>query len=104
MKTHELVEHILKYNQSARNSDKELMIEYLQSTGAYLSEYQKAVIRKGASLETLTRVRRKLQEGGKYPATDKVTKERQFKSMQMQQISPKAKPEYMVDTIQQRLI
>lgn len=40
------------------------------------------------SLETLRRVRQKIQEGGKYKASKKVEDSRKFKAMQMQQQAP----------------
>ena len=56
------------------------------------------------SLETLRRVRQKIQEGGKYPASDAVTKERKFKSLQMQQQAPKYNAEGLEKTLNGRVI
>lgn len=56
------------------------------------------------SLETLRRVRQKIQEGGKYPATDLVKRERKFKSLQMQQQAPSYKAEGLERTLNGQII
>lgn len=88
MKISDHVEHILANNIDARSDDKELLIEYMQRSGMRLSEHQIEVMQGMPSFETIRRVRQKLQEDGKYPATDSVKANRNFKSMQVQQVAP----------------
>lgn len=82
------VENLLKYVPSTRGSDRELWITYAQKFGVQLTEAQVDKIRQMPSLETLTRVRRKIQEEGRYPAPPKIARERRMKSYEMQQNMP----------------
>lgn len=84
----EQVENILKASRQARNSDKELQIIYMQKSGMDLDARQVQKFRDMPSLETLRRVRQKIQESGKYKADKRVEDSRKFKSMQMQQQAP----------------
>lgn len=86
------VENILAYSKAARNSDKELQVIYMQKSGMNLTSKQVEVFRDMPSLETLRRIRQKLQEGGQYKADEMIAKERRWKSMRMQQMAPAAKP------------
>lgn len=69
-----------------------------------LSPEQMERFRKMTSLETLRRVRQKIQESGKYPATDVVKKERHWKSMQMQQQAPTFKADGLERTLNGQVI
>lgn len=66
------VEAILNLSRMARNSDTELLIIYMQKSGMSLTKEQVALFRKLPAFETITRVRRKLQEEGKYVADKEV--------------------------------
>lgn len=81
------VEQALRDNLEARSDDRELIIEILQNHGADLTDQQKNLIR-ALSFETITRVRRKLQQEGQYLATDRVRRARKMKGMIMQQNVP----------------
>lgn len=54
MKTSDRVEYILQASKSARNSDKELLIIYMQKSGMNLSPQQIEVFRDMPSAETIT--------------------------------------------------
>lgn len=72
MKISDQVEAILKASHAARNSDRELLIIYMQKFGLELSDKQQALFRKMPSTETIRRTRQALQEQGKYPADEAV--------------------------------
>jgi hypothetical protein len=81
----ERVENLLKASVKARNSDIELLILYMQKSGMELSEKQIEIFRKMPSAETITRIRRKLQEEGKYEASDAVNQARYDKMKEYQE-------------------
>lgn len=85
MKVTEQVENILRASKLARNSDKELFIIFMQKFGLDLDARQVERFRDMPSFETLRRIRQKLQEQGKYPASPMIGKERQYKGLRMQQ-------------------
>lgn len=93
------VENILRAVPTTRSSDKELLIIYMQKFGMNLSLEQLQRFKKMPSFETIRRVRQKIQEGGKYPATQLVSKERKWKSMQMQQQAPSFKADGLEKTL-----
>jgi hypothetical protein len=66
MKINERVENILKVSRSARNSDKALLLIYMERSGIILTAEQKEIFNKLPAFETITRIRRILQEQGKY--------------------------------------
>ena len=72
MTTAQRVENILKASKDARNSDKDMLIIYMQKSGMNLSQEQVKKFKELPAFETLTRIRRKLQEEGKYPASSEV--------------------------------
>jgi len=72
MKLTEQVENILKYSKASRNSDTELTLIYMEKYGIVLTEEQKELYRSMPSTDTITRIRRKLQEQGKYEADEAV--------------------------------
>lgn len=94
------VRGILTRSRMARNSDRHLFLEFLQGSGMDLSARQVDVFLNLPSLESVRRVRQKLQETGNFPADAKVASERDFKSMQMQQITPSAKPEFIQQVLE----
>lgn len=76
MNTAQRVENILRAVPRTRNSDTELLLIFMQKSGMELSDRQVAKFKQLPSAETITRVRRKLQEEGKYPASKAVEDER----------------------------
>ena len=72
MKLTEQVESILKYDKESRDSDKRLLVIYMQKAGMNLSDAQIDKFRDMPSMESITRARRILQEQGKYEATEEV--------------------------------
>lgn len=98
------VENILRAVPSTRSSDKDLLIIFMQKSGMDLSSDQIERFKNMPSPETIRRVRQKIQEGGKYPATELVKKERKFKSFQMQQQAPTYKAEGLEKTLTGQVI
>lgn len=92
MKIKEKVERILTQSRQARNSDRHLLIAYMQAEGMELTPEQVEIFTHMASLETVRRIRQKLQEDGKYLADQSVKQERDFKSHQMEQTMPGSTP------------
>ncbi len=93
-----LVERILSDNRistimnvSPRDSDKALIVQFLQMSGCNLTAEQIGVIR-GVSFETITRVRRKLQEGGEYLGDKAIAAERKRKAEEVRVMAVKASP------------
>lgn len=93
IKASQLVDKILSQSITARNSDKELILRVMEHYGIFLDDTQQARFKKMPSTETFRRIRQKIQEGGKYPADQKIGSERRYKGMRMQQYGPKLKPE-----------
>jgi 4-alpha-glucanotransferase len=76
-KIHLLVEQALQKWEETRDSDKKLMLAvwYLQDP-CFEQHFKQFFKEKAATPESITRVRRKLQEQGKYQASKKVDDER----------------------------
>ena len=70
------VEAILKHDQQSRNSDKRLLVVYMQKAGMELTPKQIEIFKQMPSMETIRRIRQKLQEEGRYPASEAVDKAR----------------------------
>ena len=100
MKISDKVEQILKISVSARNSDRELQIIFMQDSGMDLSERQKDIFRDMPSMETIRRVRQKFQESGQYKATERVKNVRTHKSLVIQQNAPTASPNTMARIVE----
>ena len=65
------VEDIMKRNLRTRDSDKELIIALMELYNVQLSHIQKEKIRDMAPFETYTRIRREVQQEGRYlPSED----------------------------------
>lgn len=77
------VEAILRASEDARNSDTDLIVIYMQKSGMNLTEDQIAKFKRMPSTETIRRIRQKLQEQGKYPASDAVNERRYSKFKEM---------------------
>jgi len=88
------VEHFLKNYQLARNSDKFLIMKIWEKQGLILSPEQQDIFmsKNLACAESIRRTRQKLQEGGKYPANDKIWLERHKKEDDMRQQIQSVKP------------
>ena len=71
-----------------RNSDTEMLIQILQFSGANMSAEQLTLIRE-FNFESLTRARRKLQNGGEYLPSPEVAKRRRIKGWELMQVAPK---------------
>lgn len=85
MKISDKVIQILKDSPEARNSDRELLVQYMQVEGMNLSPKQIEIFKDMASPETIRRTRQSLQEDGRFLATDRVRRARRFKSYEVQQ-------------------
>lgn len=101
---HHLVEKALKENVPVkfegravhpRNSDKALRIRVWEAQGLNLNYWQTNKYFNVADAESIRRIRQKLQEQNLYLADENVKKERNFKSMRVQQIAPGASPKYL---------
>ena len=92
MRVTNLVEQTLRDNEKARNSDKALLLDVWARLGLELTDVQRAKFMDMPSSETIRRIRQKIQESGKYPATERIRSERYHKSLVMQQNAPSAKP------------
>jgi hypothetical protein len=98
------VESILEHVPYTRNSDKELLLVYLQKSGMDLDERQIDIFRTMPSMETIRRVRQRIQEEGRYKASPNVAKARRLKSYVIQQASPHTSPERVEQLINQDII
>jgi len=99
------VEYILKNKPDARNSDKKLLIYYMQLKGMQLSEDQMKRFYDMASPETIRRTRQSLQEEGKYPADKEVEQSRYNKFVDMKQnISSTKNPEQYLEGLGYRVL
>ncbi|MBA3678766.1 hypothetical protein H0W80_01035 [Candidatus Saccharibacteria bacterium] len=98
MKTLDRVEAILRAVPKTRNSDMELLIIYLQKSGMELTDKQIQIFKDAPAMETITRVRRKIQEQGKYPASAEVEEARYQKFKQVRSnISYSKNPEELLE-------
>lgn len=104
MKVTDQVENILRVSQKARNSDKELMIIYMQKFGMELSEKQIDLFRQMPAFETIRRIRQKLQEEGKYPASKEVDNARFEKYKQVRGEIGVGDPEQLLEAKGYRVI
>lgn len=91
------VESILKHDKGSRNSDKRLLIIFLQKAGMELTDKQIELFKKMPSTETIRRTRQQLQEQGKYPADEAVDQERYEKFKQVRQEINIADPEQLLE-------
>lgn len=93
----ERVEAILKAVPKTRDSDKELLIIYCQKAGLELTDRQIAKLRQMPSSDTITRIRRKLQEQGKYPASESVNNARYEKYKSVRENINHESPEQLLE-------
>ena len=104
MRISSTVEHALRMNEQARSSDKILLIQVWHDMGLDLDPKQMRKFLDIPSPETITRVRRKLQEEGKYLGDKEVMEERKFMGLTVQQNAPSATTERLSDLIQGELL
>lgn len=100
MKVTKLVEESLEQYNECRNSDRYLLLTVWHRLGFKLTSEQRSIFMDMPSAETIRRVRQKIQEGGKYPATIKIKKERYMKSMILGQAAPVYKPEHIENILE----
>lgn len=72
----ERVKNIMQAVPATRSSDKELLIVYMQKAGMDLTPSQIAMYRELPSMESIRRIRQKIQENGELLATPEVEKAR----------------------------
>ena len=104
MKVSDQVERILKYSRQARNSDKELLIEYMQASGMHLTPQQVSAFRDLPSMETIRRIRQKFQENGQYIADQPVKATRYFGSLRTQQVIPSIQADKVEQLVEPKAI
>lgn len=97
-----VVESILATQPECRDSDRELLINVMQRYGVDLSPRQIVAFRHMPSVESVRRVRQKIQEQGKYLPSERVAKQRRLKGYIMQQNAPKASPERTGQLLEQQ--
>lgn len=76
MRVKDKVERVLSVNTNARNDDKVLMLQVWEIEGFYLTENQKKAFMQSSSPESIRRMRQKMQEEGKYRASEAVEQKR----------------------------
>jgi hypothetical protein len=94
-KTYDHVVELLSENRystvshtTPRDSDQELYVQFLQiHLGANLNTQQIALIR-NCNFGSITRTRRKLQEGGQFWGSPEVMAKRRIKANEVQQVAP----------------
>lgn len=90
-----VVEKILQEHPVTRNSDRHLLLWVFSELGLELTREQALQFLDMPSIETITRVRRKLQEQGKYQASESVQQSRANKAMVMEQVAPSMNSEQL---------
>lgn len=91
------VSNILSVSRAARNSDRELLIIFMQKMGMELTDRQIDIFRKMPSTETIRRTRQSLQERGLYPADQKVNEARYNKFKEMRGAAGITDPEKILE-------
>lgn len=80
-------------NTTPRDSDGELIVQFLQiHMGAELTPAQCAIIR-GINFESIRRTRAKLQEKGLYWGSPEIMRQRRIKGAEIQQTAPGETPQ-----------
>ena len=85
MTNQQRVRNILEFVPATRSSDTELLLVYWQKAGLDLTPEQVQKIKDMPTPDTLTRIRRKIQEGGEYPATKQAEESRYNKFKNVKQ-------------------
>jgi hypothetical protein len=97
-RTANLVKSILENSQDARNSDKVLLHDYLQHKGIGFNEKQTDIFL-SVNFETITRIRRKLQEEGLYLADAETSRQRKLKASIVKEVAPIAPSSSLADAL-----
>ena len=81
------VRHILALYPEARNNDKLLMVIFWEMFDKIPvpKEFRRAFLQRATTPETITRVRRRVQEAGNYEARPEVKEKRQEKSQKLRE-------------------
>lgn len=103
MTTTQLIEKILSERTQTRSDDKMLILAVWDQLGLKLTQEQIDIFYDLPSTETIRRVRQKLQEQGRYLATENVQQFREQKSQEMQQNTPSASPQRLESIIENRI-
>ena len=74
-----IVEQILSEHPKSRDSDNDLLARVWYAMGLRLTREQYDKLQELPSSDTITRIRRKLQEQGKYKASEGIQKYRRYK-------------------------
>lgn len=98
------VESILKHDRWSRNSDKRLLVVYLQKAGMQLTDRQIDLFMELPSMETLRRTRQALQMQGKYPADPEIEQHRFNKYKQVKQKIQNESPEELLEAQGKRVV
>lgn len=76
MRVKDKVARVLSTNTQARDNDKLLMLQVWEIEGFFLTDNQKKAFMKSSSPESIRRMRQKMQEEGKYRASEVVEQKR----------------------------
>lgn len=98
MTIHDQVQSILKHDKASRNSDKRLLVVYLQKAGMQLTEAQIALFMQLPSMETLRRTRQQIQMKGEYEADPQVNEARFEKYKQVRENITIEDPEKLLES------
>lgn len=86
MRLNLIVERLLANSQIYRDSDKHLILAVWRNEGLNLSPEQQTAFMHCSSPESIRRTRQKLQEGGRYAASEPVQEKRYLKFKQHREI------------------
>lgn len=104
MKISQQIENILKLVPATRDSDKELLIIYMQKSGMELTNKQIKLFKEMPSTETIRRTRQSLQEQGKYQASPEVDRARFEKFKQVRSEITDKSPEELLEARGYRVV
>jgi len=90
-----IVEKVLQEHPKSRDSDNDLLARVWFALGLKLTKEQYDVLQSLPSSDTITRIRRKLQEQGKYKASEGIQKYRRYKHRVIRQNAPTSDAEHL---------
>lgn len=94
-----IVKLVMKTYPNTRNNDHDLIIGVYYALGFEMTPEQREKFRNLPTPETVTRLRRKIQEKGEYLPAEAVGKFRRHKSLVVQQNAPTASVERLEDVL-----
>lgn len=94
-----IVRQVMKTYPNTRNNDHDLIIGVYYALGFQMTAEQRKKFHELPTPETVTRLRRKLQEKGEYLPAEAVRKFRRHKSLEVQQNAPTASAERLEDVL-----